>query len=147
MQTCHVRLGMLVLSLAFSACAGCANSRDGCRSGSCRKASADFSERRSGSSQPRVVDNVPRRNTQQNCPVTGEKLGSMGPPIPVSLKGTTIQVCCEGCVAAVRNDPAKSLKIVDDERALAEFPAVREVGAGMSVASGSNVRKSASRCH
>lgn len=146
MQGYHVGLGMLILSMTFNLCVGCASSRGGCRSGSCRKASAD-PVRRSESSQARTVDRMPSRNTQQNCPVTGEKLGSMGPPIPVSLNGTTIQVCCEGCVTAVRNDPEKYLKIVDDERALAEIPVAREVDVGTFATSGSNVRKSISRCH
>ncbi len=42
---------------------------------------------------------------QKTCPVTGEALGSMGPPIPVTVKGQTIYVCCEGCVEAVQSDP------------------------------------------
>jgi len=42
---------------------------------------------------------------QKTCPVTGEKLGSMGPAIPVQVKGETVFVCCEGCVAKVQRDP------------------------------------------
>ena len=53
---------------------------------------------------------------QQLCPVTGEELGSMGPPIPVTVSGRTIQVCCEACVAAVKRDPAKYFGIVPRER-------------------------------
>lgn len=56
---------------------------------------------------------------QTTCPVTGQKLGSMGPPVPVSVKGETIYVCCKGCVDAVRADPDKYLEIVrsgDGER-------------------------------
>ena len=34
---------------------------------------------------------------QRNCPVTGEALGSMGPPIPVNVQGQTVYVCCQGC--------------------------------------------------
>ncbi len=52
---------------------------------------------------------------QRLCPVTGEELGSMGPPIPVTVSGRTIQVCCEACVAAVRRDPAKYFRRVADE--------------------------------
>ena len=54
-------------------------------------------------------------SAQRLCPVTGEELGSMGPPIPVTISGHTIQVCCEACVAAVRRNPAKYLAKVEDE--------------------------------
>ena len=42
---------------------------------------------------------------QKTCPVTGEALGSMGPPVPVTVKGQTIYVCCQGCVETVQSDP------------------------------------------
>ena len=51
---------------------------------------------------------------QKTCPVTDEPLGSMGNPIPVTVKGQTIYVCCQGCVDAVQSDPdvylAKALR-------------------------------------
>lgn len=50
---------------------------------------------------------------QRLCPVTGEQLGSMGPPIPVTILGRTIYVCCNPCVAEVRREPEKYLSIVD----------------------------------
>ena len=31
------------------------------------------------------------------CPVSGEKLGSMGEPYKVVVKGRTVFLCCEGC--------------------------------------------------
>jgi hypothetical protein len=34
---------------------------------------------------------------QKVCPVTGEPLGSMGPPIKVTVDGRSLFVCCEGC--------------------------------------------------
>ena len=46
---------------------------------------------------------------QKTCPVTGEALGSMGPPVPVTVKGQTIYVCCEGCVEKVQRDPDQYL--------------------------------------
>ncbi len=52
---------------------------------------------------------LPRTVAAKLCPVTGEKLGSMGPPIPVSVMGKTIYVCCEACVGAVRRNPEKYL--------------------------------------
>jgi|DewCreStandDraft_4_1066084.scaffolds.fasta_scaffold311598_1 hypothetical protein len=54
---------------------------------------------------------------QKTCPVTGEELGSMGQPIPVTLKGQTVYVCCRGCVAKAQADPDKALAAVAAERA------------------------------
>lgn len=73
-------------------------------------------------------DEAIRENTQQTCPVTGERLGSMGSPIPVTVGGKTIQVCCQGCVAAVKKNPDKYLKIVASERALSDAAASRVEG-------------------
>lgn len=53
---------------------------------------------------------------QKTCPVTGEELGSMGTPIPVTVKGQTIYVCCQGCAGKVRKDPGASLAKVMKER-------------------------------
>jgi hypothetical protein len=53
---------------------------------------------------------------QKSCPVTGEKLGSMEKPIPVSANGKTILVCCQGCVAEVKQEPEKYLAIVAAEQ-------------------------------
>src|SRR5579884_3531077 len=53
---------------------------------------------------------------QKICPVTGHKLGSMGPAIPVTVKGQTIYVCCRGCVAKVQRDPDTFLRKVEADR-------------------------------
>jgi YHS domain-containing protein len=53
---------------------------------------------------------------QKTCPVTGEALESMGTPIPVTVKGQTIYVCCKSCVAKVQRDPDKYLRKVKAER-------------------------------
>jgi len=53
---------------------------------------------------------------QKTCPVTGEDLGSMGTPIPVTVKGQTIYVCCQGCAGKVRKDPDAYLAKVIGER-------------------------------
>ena len=54
---------------------------------------------------------------QKLCPVTDDELGSMGKPIPVTVRGQTIWVCCRGCVAKVQRDPDKYLRKVEAERA------------------------------
>jgi membrane fusion protein, copper/silver efflux system len=43
------------------------------------------------------------------CPVTGKPLGSMGPPVSVTVNGQTVQLCCEGCEAQLRKSPQKYL--------------------------------------
>lgn len=53
---------------------------------------------------------------QKTCPVTGEPLGDMGTPIPVTVKGQTLYVCCRGCVAKVQRDPDGYLRKVLAER-------------------------------
>lgn len=62
-------------------------------------------------------DSIPRPqlSVQKLCPVTGEELGSMGPPISVTMRGRTFSVCCEACVSAVRRNPEKYLQKLDEE--------------------------------
>ncbi len=45
----------------------------------------------------------------QLCPVTGEKLGSMGDPYVFTYEGKQIKFCCEGCKDDFLKDPAKYL--------------------------------------
>ena len=69
------------------------------------------------SAQTRTVPaNRPGSAVQRLCPVTGQALGSMGPPIPVTVSGRTVYVCCPACVDKLRRDPAKYLRQVDSER-------------------------------
>lgn len=44
---------------------------------------------------------------QTICPVGGERLGSMGTPIKMTVEGRDVFICCEGCEDAVREDPEK----------------------------------------
>ena len=57
---------------------------------------------------------------QKTCPVMGEELGSMGPAVPVTVKGETIYVCCQGCASKVQRDLDKYLPKVLAERAAAQ---------------------------
>jgi Cu(I)/Ag(I) efflux system membrane fusion protein len=43
------------------------------------------------------------------CPVTKKPLGSMGPPVTIFVDGRKVRLCCAGCEAAVRKNPAKYL--------------------------------------
>jgi Cu(I)/Ag(I) efflux system membrane fusion protein len=46
---------------------------------------------------------------QKVCPVTGAKLGSMGEPVAVEVKGRTVWVCCQACPPRLRADPDRYL--------------------------------------
>ncbi len=48
--------------------------------------------------------------SQRVCPVTGEKLGSMGKPYKMELSGRVIFLCCQGCEEQVKADPAAALE-------------------------------------
>lgn len=54
---------------------------------------------------------------QKTCPVTGEELGSMGPAVPVTVKGQTVYVCCRDCATKVQRDPDTYLAKAVAERA------------------------------
>jgi YHS domain-containing protein len=54
---------------------------------------------------------------QTLCPVSGEKLDSMGSPVPVTVKGEVIYVCCSSCVEKVKAEPDKYLALVKEDRA------------------------------
>jgi hypothetical protein len=43
------------------------------------------------------------------CPVTGKPLGSMGPPVRITVAGRSVMLCCKGCEETLRSDPAKYL--------------------------------------
>ena len=49
------------------------------------------------------------------CPVSGEGLESMGGPFVVDYNGTKVKLCCEGCEADFKDEPAKILKILAGE--------------------------------
>jgi hypothetical protein len=46
---------------------------------------------------------------QEVCPVTGERLDSMGGPVRVVVEGQTVFLCCKSCEAPLRKDPARYL--------------------------------------
>src|SRR5947209_18324326 len=43
---------------------------------------------------------------QRSCPIMSEvRLGQMGTPFKVEVKGQTVFVCCQNCVQIARDDP------------------------------------------
>jgi hypothetical protein len=51
----------------------------------------------------------PSAVSQGTCPVTGKRLGSMGTPPRVVVKGRAVFLCCEGCEGPIREAPDKYL--------------------------------------
>ena len=47
------------------------------------------------------------------CPVSGEKVGTMGPVVKYEYKGKIYNLCCEGCVSSFAKDPEKYIAIVE----------------------------------
>jgi hypothetical protein len=41
---------------------------------------------------------------QDTCPVSDQLLGTMGTPIKVTVEGREIFVCCDGCVAELKDN-------------------------------------------
>jgi len=56
-----------------------------------------------------TADDEAAIRAQGFCPVTGEPLGSMGPPVKVVVEGREVFLCCGGCEDTIKEDPAKYL--------------------------------------
>ncbi len=52
---------------------------------------------------------------QDVCPVTGEKLGSMGGPPKVLINGREVFLCCAGCEEELRKQPETYLAKLKSE--------------------------------
>lgn len=51
----------------------------------------------------------PSAEPRGTCPVTGKPLGSMGPPVTITVNGRSVVLCCSGCEGKVRKSPEKYL--------------------------------------
>jgi YHS domain-containing protein len=49
------------------------------------------------------------------CPVSGNKVGEMGPPIKYEYNGKVYNLCCPMCIRSFKNNPKKYSKIAEDE--------------------------------
>lgn len=112
-----VLAAFLTAALLFET--GCSSTRSGsssggggCSGGCCRSQGP----KTASLDQPQEGVPATALGGQKTCPVTGEALGSMGTPVPVTVKGQTVYVCCEGCAAAVNENPDATLAKVAAER-------------------------------
>lgn len=57
---------------------------------------------------------------QEWCVIsTEERLGSMGPPLKLDIKGQPVFICCEGCKRSAEANPDKTLAKVAELKAKA----------------------------
>lgn len=61
-----------------------------------------------------AADPAPTDNAavQTTCPISGEKLGSMGEPVVMSYEGKEVKLCCKSCIKKFEADPAKYAAMV-----------------------------------
>lgn len=122
-RTCDPRIPCSPENCDRQNCADCVNRCKNC-------VSDDFASQTNDGWQPRTSKRQPPRSSpqvsaQRICPVTGEVLGSMGPPIAVRVSGRTIQVCCQACVGAVQRSPEKYLQRGAEEIGTVPFDSSR----------------------
>jgi hypothetical protein len=53
---------------------------------------------------------------QKTCPVTDQKLGSMGKPVKVVVKDRTVFLCCSACKKKLLANPEKYFKKLDEKK-------------------------------
>ena len=57
-------------------------------------------------------------DAQEWCAVSNdERLGAMGPPLKLDIKGRAAFVCCKGCKRKAEADPDKTLAKVEELKA------------------------------
>lgn len=86
---------LAVSSAAAAGCGGCG----GCGGGK----AAD---------EPAATGEKTDRKVQTTCPVMG---GAINRNTYVDHDGKRIYVCCRGCIEAIKKDPAKYIKVLEDQ--------------------------------
>jgi hypothetical protein len=108
-------LGAAVVVLAL----GCGKSQDAPSPGAAAPTSAPavkdevVAERAKLSPEDRALVDA-----QEWCVVSPEeRLGSMGPPLKLDIKGQPVFVCCKGCKRKAESEPEKTLQTAAELRA------------------------------
>jgi hypothetical protein len=57
--------------------------------------------------------------SQEYCVISRERLGSMGPPIKLSIENQPVFLCCAGCREKALADPARTLTQLEEVKARA----------------------------
>lgn len=50
------------------------------------------------------------------CPVSGEKVGVMGPVVQYEYENKIYNFCCGGCIKTFKEDPDKYIKIIEQQK-------------------------------
>ena len=121
-------LGLFLLTLALPL------ALLGCGSGPAGKQSGTKSEQNAGKSEPpqakeaKIQANLAKLSSedrklaeaQKYCAIeTENRLGSMGKPFKVEVKGQPVFLCCEGCKKRALASPDKTLETVKELKARA----------------------------
>lgn len=61
-----------------------------------------------------VVKQQEKAYPLETCPVSGEKLGSMGTPVNLVVGTTLVRLCCNGCKGPFNLQPAKYIAMVHE---------------------------------
>lgn len=83
-------------------------------------AAQDAGEKKPADKETVAAPNEPY--TLATCPVSGEKLGSMGDPIVLEADGSEVKLCCKGCVKQFKADTAKYMEVVREGIAAQQLP-------------------------
>jgi len=102
----------VVMSLMISTCAFALSDHS-----SHEQKSSVMGQEQKGSMMEHMKEKAPAVVEAGNkiCPVTGEKVGEMGPAVRYEYQGRIYNLCCAGCVKTFKNDPEKYVKIVEEQ--------------------------------
>jgi hypothetical protein len=104
MQRLFLAVGtILSLSIAmFAAGCGKSNTATTTQSGTSKPSEAATEQGGQDAEITKAMAELPAEDRalalkQKICPVSGEALGTMGPPLKMEVKGHVVFLCCEGC--------------------------------------------------
>lgn len=98
-------LRVIAIGVAVAVAAGCGGGRPPATAGSAVTADEVGAERAKLPPEDRALVDA-----QEWCVVSNdERLGAMGPPLKLDIKGQPVFVCCKGCKRKAEADPDKTL--------------------------------------
>ncbi len=122
----------VVLTFAGQALAGggCCGTKGSCDGGECTCAgpqSATSKPMQYASADTKAEGIATKKEVVGNtiCPVSGDKIGSMGPGVTVEHEGKIYNLCCEGCIDKFKAEPDKYSTMAEDSL---EVEAVKPAG-------------------
>lgn len=83
-----------------------------CCGGCVKKIKAKVPEKMFMEIDKAIIKAQARKYPLENCVISGEPLGSMGPAKNVVVGNTLVKVCCKGCISKVALDPAKYIQML-----------------------------------